>query len=158
MRAICKVRGLTLLLGVGTLWRCCDGLFFEAPPFVSDALLTTLHPLLENVLQTVCRKLQEDSGTGDFDISIWLEMSRNRMGRDLDCMADVLMDMKAVPIRTSALYDSWTFQPYQEVKTACSTFSRSGWSVVRSTSLTKGGTSKKGPHRTSTNFRLGVIR
>jgi hypothetical protein len=29
-----------------------------------DALLITLHPLLENVLQTVCRKLQEDSGTG----------------------------------------------------------------------------------------------
>jgi hypothetical protein len=33
---------------------------------VSDALLTTLHPLLENVLQTVCFKLQEDSGTGGF--------------------------------------------------------------------------------------------
>jgi hypothetical protein len=30
----------------------------------SDAL----HPLLENVLQTVCRKLQEDSGTGGFDL------------------------------------------------------------------------------------------
>jgi hypothetical protein len=36
------------------LWRCGDGLFFEVPPFTSDALLTTLHPLLENVvLQTV---------------------------------------------------------------------------------------------------------
>jgi hypothetical protein len=33
----------------------------------SDALLTTLHPLLENVLQTVCRKLQ-GSGTGGFDL------------------------------------------------------------------------------------------
>jgi hypothetical protein len=33
----------------------------------SDALLITLHLLLENVLQTVCRKLQEDSGTGGFD-------------------------------------------------------------------------------------------
>jgi hypothetical protein len=32
----------------------------------------------------------------------------------------------------------------QEVKTVCSTFSRSGWSVVRSASLTKG-TSKKRP-------------
>jgi hypothetical protein len=46
----CKVRGLTLLLLVGTLWRCDDGLFFEVPPLASDALLTTLHPLLENVL------------------------------------------------------------------------------------------------------------
>jgi hypothetical protein len=68
-RAVCKVRGLILLLRVGTSWRCGDGLFFEVPPLASDALLTTLHPLLENVLQTVCRKLQEDSGTGGFDLS-----------------------------------------------------------------------------------------
>jgi hypothetical protein len=34
------------------LWRCGDGLFFKVPPLASDALLTTLHPLLENVLQT----------------------------------------------------------------------------------------------------------
>jgi hypothetical protein len=61
--AVWKVRGLTLFR-VGTWWRCGDGLFFEVPPLTSDALLTTLHPLLENVLQTVCRKLQEDSGTG----------------------------------------------------------------------------------------------
>jgi hypothetical protein len=47
------------------LWRYGDGLFFEVPPL---ALLTTLHPLLENVLQTVCRKLQEDRGTGCFDL------------------------------------------------------------------------------------------
>jgi hypothetical protein len=26
---------------------------FDVPPLASDALLTTLHPLLENVLQTV---------------------------------------------------------------------------------------------------------
>jgi hypothetical protein len=48
-----EVRGLTLLLRVGTLWRCGDGLFFEVPPLASDTLLTTLYPLLENVLQTV---------------------------------------------------------------------------------------------------------
>jgi hypothetical protein len=53
----------------------------------NDALLTTLYPLLEKVLQTV----------GDFEISClgasfsWLEESINRMGRDLNCMADVLM-------------------------------------------------------------------
>jgi hypothetical protein len=53
----------------------------------SDALLTTLHPLLENVLQTV----------DNFEISCleapfsWLEKPRNRMGRDLDCMVDVLI-------------------------------------------------------------------
>jgi hypothetical protein len=38
---------------VGTFWRRGDGLFFEVPPLGSDALRTTLHPLLENVLQTV---------------------------------------------------------------------------------------------------------
>jgi len=27
-RTVCKVRGLTLLLRFGTLWRCGDGLFF----------------------------------------------------------------------------------------------------------------------------------
>jgi hypothetical protein len=58
-----------LLLRVGTLWRCGDGLFFEVHLLASDALLTALHPLFEKVLQTVCRKLQEDSGTGGFDLS-----------------------------------------------------------------------------------------
>jgi hypothetical protein len=76
MRAVCKVRGLTLLLRVRTLWRCGDCLFFEIPPFVSDALLTTLHPLLENMLQTV----------DHFEISCfgapfsWLEKPRTRRG------------------------------------------------------------------------------
>jgi hypothetical protein len=71
------------------LWRCDDGLFFEVPPLLSDALLTTLHPLPENVLQAV----------DQFEISCigtpfpWLEKkkNRNRMGRDVDCMADILM-------------------------------------------------------------------
>jgi len=53
------------------MWRCGDGLFFGVPPLSSDALIT-LHPLLENVPQTVCRKLQEDSGTGGFDLLIRL--------------------------------------------------------------------------------------
>jgi hypothetical protein len=75
-RAVCKVRGLNLLLLVGALWRCGDGLFFEVPPLASDALLTTL----ENVLQTV----------DHFEICYlgapfsWLEKPRNRMGRDLN--------------------------------------------------------------------------
>jgi hypothetical protein len=59
---------------------CSDGLFFEVPRLASDALLTTLYPLLENVLQTVDR----------FKISCLealfsrLEKPRNRMGRDLN--------------------------------------------------------------------------
>jgi hypothetical protein len=50
------------------LWRCGDGLFVEVSLLESEALLETFHTLLENVLQTVCRKLQEDSGTGGFDL------------------------------------------------------------------------------------------
>jgi hypothetical protein len=86
-RAALKFCELTLLLQVGTSWKCGDGLFFEVPHLASDALLTTLLPLLENVLQTV----------DHFEISClrasfsWLEKPRNRMERDLDCMADVLM-------------------------------------------------------------------
>jgi hypothetical protein len=34
--------------------------------YLRDTLLTTLYPLLEKVVQTVCRKLQEDSGTDGF--------------------------------------------------------------------------------------------
>jgi hypothetical protein len=48
---------------------CGGSLSRSTSLLASDALLTTLHPLLENVLQTVCRKLQEDSGTGGFDLS-----------------------------------------------------------------------------------------
>jgi hypothetical protein len=79
-RAVCKVRGLTVLLRVGTLWRCDDGLFFEVPPLASDVLLTTLNPFLENVLQTVDHL--EISCLGA-PLS-WLEKPRNRMGRDLN--------------------------------------------------------------------------
>jgi hypothetical protein len=85
--AVCKFRGLTLLLRVRTLWRCGDSLFFEVPPLASDAIPKTLHPLLENLLQTF----------DHFEISClgapfsWLKKPRNRMVRDLDCMADVLM-------------------------------------------------------------------
>jgi hypothetical protein len=52
-RAVCKFRGLTLLLQVRTVWRGDDGIFFEVPPLASDVLLTTLHPLFENVLHIV---------------------------------------------------------------------------------------------------------
>jgi hypothetical protein len=64
-----------------------SGAVCKIPPLESHALLTTLHPLLENVLQTV----------EHFEISCrgapfsWLEMPSQRLGQDLDCMADVLM-------------------------------------------------------------------
>jgi hypothetical protein len=85
-RVVYKICGLTVLPWVVTLWKCSDGLFFEIPPLASDALLTMLHPLLENVLLTA----------DHFEISClraprsWLEKPRNYMGWDLDwivCLA-----------------------------------------------------------------------
>jgi hypothetical protein len=108
MRAVLKVCGLTLLLQARTLWRCNDSLFFKVPPFASDALLTMVHLLLENMLHTVCCKLQ-DSETGSFDLLIRFENPRNRMGRDLDCMADVLMEKMAVPSPDLAPCYFWAF-------------------------------------------------
>jgi hypothetical protein len=70
----------------------------------SDALLTTLHPHLENVMQTV----------DHFEISYlgasfsWLEEPRNRMGRDLNCMADVL----------TGFHQSTFFKPNKEFNRA----------------------------------------
>jgi hypothetical protein len=87
MRAVLKVRGLILLLRVRTLWRCGDGLFFEIPPLARDEFLTTFHPLLENVLQTV----------GHFNIFClgapfsWLEKPKKSHGGDLVRMGDVVM-------------------------------------------------------------------
>jgi hypothetical protein len=90
------------------LWRCGDGLFFEVPPLASDALLTALHPLLENMLQTV----------DHFEISCfgapfsWLGKPSNRMGRDLDSMAGVIMGVHRSTFskpNTEFILDLWAF-------------------------------------------------
>jgi hypothetical protein len=47
------------------------------------SFLKYLQPLLENMLQIVCHKLQEDSGAGGFDLGApisWVEKPRNLMG------------------------------------------------------------------------------
>jgi hypothetical protein len=157
-RAVCKVRGLTLLLRVGTLWRCGYGLFFEVLPLASDALLTTLHPLLGNVLQTV----------DHFEISClgapfsWLEKPLKSHGArsELNFVFGLGKVDRWNPIRTSAIQsrsrpmrflgfpnheEGARRQETSKWTTVCSTFSRSGWSVVRIASLAKAGTSKKRP-------------
>jgi len=45
-----------------------------------------------------------------------------------------------------------------KLSTVCSTFSRSGCSIVTDALVAKGGTSKRDHHHTSTKFWLGVIR
>jgi hypothetical protein len=86
---------------IRTLWRCGDGLFFEVPLLASDALLTTLHPLLENVLQTV----------DHFEISClgapisWLEEPTNLMGArpELNSVFGLEKLDRWNPIRTSTI-------------------------------------------------------
>jgi hypothetical protein len=73
------------------LWRCGDGLFFRSTsPLASDALLTTLHPLLENVM--TCKPLITSKFLTSSELPFhgW-KSPEITWGRDLDCMADVIM-------------------------------------------------------------------
>jgi hypothetical protein len=146
-RAVWKVRGLALLLWVGTLRRCGDGLFFEVPPLASDALLTTLHPLLENVLQTVDH-LEISSLGAPFP---WLEKSRNRMGRDL------------IWILCSA-WKKWIggtpleHPPYSPDLAPCNFWAFPSMKRELRGKKFRRYFEKRDRHRTSTKFRLGVIR
>jgi len=91
---------LTLVLQVGTLWKCGGDLFFEVPPMASNVLLMTLHPLYENVLQTIDHFSNHENGV-------------------------------------TRQICKWSM--------VCSTFLRSGWSIVRSALLAKWDTLKKRP-------------
>jgi hypothetical protein len=142
MKAVWKFRGLTILLRVGTFRRWGDGPFFKVPPLASDALLTTLHPLLKNVLQTV----------DHFKISClgapfsWLEKPRNRMGRarsalyggcfngvpPIHCFqTEHRIQFISRPMRFLGFSNHEKKAPRQILKwsTVCSTFSRRGWIV-----------------------------
>jgi hypothetical protein len=140
------------------LWRRGDGLFFELPPLASDELLTTLHPLPETVLQSV----------DHFEISYieapfsWLEKPRESHGARSELyggcsdgippihffQTEQRIQLRSRPMRFLDFSHHEKGAPRQEnskLSTAYSTFSRSGWSVVRSASLVTGSTSKKRP-------------
>jgi hypothetical protein len=78
-RVVCKARGMKLLSEP----ELCAGavtVSSEVPLLSSDALFTTLHPLLENVLCTV-HHFETSCFGARFS---WLEKLRNRMGPDLN--------------------------------------------------------------------------
>jgi hypothetical protein len=156
-RGVWKVRGLTLFR-VGTLWRRGDDLFFEALPLATDALLTTLHPLLENVLQTVDNFEISCLGTPFFMFEKAHKSHGTKSGLYGGCSNGVLpihffqvehrIQFRSRPVPFLGFSNHENGVPRQEISmwlTVCSTFSRSGWSVVRRVSLAKGGTSKKRP-------------
>jgi uncharacterized membrane protein len=83
-KAACRVHGITLLPRVGTLWSAVTVSFSKYLPWQAMHFLTTPHPLLENVLQTV----------DHFEIScFWssLFMAGKAQKSHLDCVVDVLM-------------------------------------------------------------------
>jgi hypothetical protein len=153
------------------LWRCCDGIFFEVPPLASYILLTTLHPLLENVLQTVDYFVISCLGA-PFS---WLEKTRNRMGRDLNwivCLAwkkwtgGILLKH---PPYTSDLtpYDFWAFptmkkefrgKKFRSDQRYAAHFREVGGALLEMHRLSREVLGKRDRHRTSTKFWLEVTR
>jgi hypothetical protein len=117
-KAVCKVRGFTLLLRFGTLWRCGDSLFFEVPPLARDALVTTLRPLIENGVTVVLKEH-------------FLGWRDNLSGESALRYSKVAIDPLAEidgnpsehpPVQISPHATSGLFQPWKgssEVKTAC---------------------------------------
>jgi hypothetical protein len=136
-KIVWKVRGLTLLLRIRTLWRCGNGLFFELPPLASDPLITTLYPRLVNVQQTV----------DHFEISClgapfsWLEKPRNRMGRDLNSVFGVETVDRWNPITTPVIQSRFCpliFLSFSNHENGAPRQEISKWSTVYSTFSRRG--------------------
>jgi hypothetical protein len=125
----------------------------------------------KNELQTVCRKLQKDSGAGGFDLGApfsWLEKPRNCMGARSGLYCGCSNGVPPISVSASIA----TFQSCnadaplrllrhpkkRSFKTTVTPFSRSGWSVVNRRIACQGRYFEKDSHRTSTKSRLGVIR
>jgi hypothetical protein len=145
--------------------------FFEVPPLASDALLTTLHSLLENVLQTV----------DHFEISclgasfLWLEKPKNRMRRDLNWIlysvwkkwiGGTSLERPPYSPPDLAPCDFWAFpimkrelrgKKFRSDQRSAARFREVGgalWEVHR---LPREVLRRRDRHRTSTKFWLGVI-
>jgi hypothetical protein len=87
-RAVCRVRGITFLLRVGTLWRCGDGLFRSA--FLGK--LCTFLQRATHFSKTCCRPLVASKFLAlELPFHGWKSPEIAWAGRDLDYMADVLM-------------------------------------------------------------------
>jgi hypothetical protein len=158
-RAICKFRGLTLLLRVGILRRCGDGLFFEVPSL--DKLCISY-----NAPPTSRKSAADHWSLRNFlpprsSLFMFGKAQKSHGARfDLNSVFDLEKVDRWNPIRTSAIQSRsrpmWFLgfsnhekgAPRQEISkwsTVCRTFWRSGWSVVRNASLAKGCVSKKRP-------------
>jgi hypothetical protein len=150
MRAVCKVHGLTLLFRVGTLWRYLPWQamhFLQRSTHFSKACcrpLITSRKILPWSSLFMVLKVQKLHGA-------WSGLyggCSNGVPPIHFFQAEHGIRFRSRPIRLLGFPNHEKGAPRQEISkwsTVCSTFSRSGWSVVRSASLAKGGTSKKRP-------------
>jgi hypothetical protein len=157
-RDVWNVRGLALLLRVGTLWRCGDGLCFRsislgkrytsynAPPTSRKRAADrwSLRNFLPRSSLFMYGKTQKSHGA--------------RSGLYGGCSNGVppihfFQDENIIQSRSRPMWflgfpnheKGALRQEISKWSTVCGTFSISRWSVVRITSLAKGGTSKKRP-------------
>jgi hypothetical protein len=155
--AVCKVRGLTLLLRVGTLWRREDSLFlsvslsrrctsYNAPPtsrkraaarwVVRNFLPRSTLYMVGNLTNRMGTRSELNSVFGLENVDRWNPIRSSAI------------QSRSRPMRFLGFSNHEKGALRQEISkwsTGCSRFSRSGWSVVRIASLTKRGTSKKRP-------------
>jgi hypothetical protein len=158
MRPVCKVRGLTLLFksqnSVQVRWRSllqstslgkrCTS--YNAPPTSGKhaADRWSLRNLLPRSSIFMVGKAQKShwARSGLYD------GCSNGVPANHFFQAEHRIQFRSRPMRFLCFSNHEKGAPRQEISkwpTVCSTFSRSGWKVVRSASLAKGGTSKKRP-------------
>jgi hypothetical protein len=157
-RAVCKVRGLTLLLRVGTMWRCGDGLFlrsislgkrytsYNVPPTSQKRAADrwSLQNFLPRSSLFMAGKTQKSHGARSELNSVFGLKKLDRWNP----IRTSAIQSRSRPMRFLGFSNHENGAPRQEISkwsTVCSTSSRSGWTVVRSASLAKGDTSKKIP-------------
>jgi hypothetical protein len=159
-RSVCKVRGIILLLRIGNLWRCGDRLSSKYFPWQAMHFLQRS----THFSKIWCRPLITSKF---FALSSLLMVGKTQKSHGARYELNSVFGLEKVdwwntiitsatpsssrPMRFLGFSNHEKGAPRQEISkwwTVCSTFSRSGRSVVRSASLAKGGTSKKrrSPH------------
>jgi hypothetical protein len=142
------------LFQVRTSCRCGDGLFYKVPPLASLRCST-------HFLKTCCRPLITSKFLAlEFPFHGWKspEITRGETWIDLciwlgkmdqwDSIRTSAIESRSCPLQFLGFSNHEKGAPRQEIskwQTVSSTFSRSGWSIVRSALFAKGGILKKRP-------------
>jgi hypothetical protein len=157
-KAVCKVRGLTFPLGVGTLWRSGDSLFFRSISLGKWRTFYNAPPTSRKRAADRWSLRNLSSRSSLFMVGKAQKSHGARSGLYDGCsdgvpqihffQAEHRIQFISRPMRFLGFSNHEKGAPRQEISkwpTVCSTFSRSGWSVVTWASLAKWGTSEKRP-------------